>query len=131
MKVLKIDYSYYFYPDGMTNLDSFMEYVNKNLNRFIPLVQLLEDNCVEPFFIDTDKVKCYINLTTVANIIERDVTILSKEEYDKRLADCIAKNCTDCESYIEDKLGDNLKGHRNKLRLDGQCDYKSISINED
>lgn len=131
MKVLKIGYNYYLYPNEFTNLDSFMECINQDTNRFIPLIQLLEDNCVEPYFIETDKVKCYINFKIVEKISESDITILSKVEYDYKLSDCISKTCLDCSNYIEDKVGDNLKGHRNKLRLDGQCDYKCINSYEE
>jgi hypothetical protein len=131
MKVLNIDYNYYLYPDKYSELDSFMEYINQNNNKFVPLMQLLEDNCVEPYFIDTDIAKCYINFTTVEKVRESDVTILCKKEYENRLSECISKFCIDCANYKDDKEGDNLKGHRNKMRLDGQCDYKCANEGEE
>ena len=32
-----------------------------------------------------------------------------------------ARKCKDCVYYEEDLDGDNMKGHREKLTLDGEC----------
>ena len=32
--------------------------------------------------------------------------------------------CRYCANYDEDSIGDNLKGHRDKINLDGECIFK-------
>jgi len=131
MKALLIDYSYYFYPEQTKDLEEFVQYANEQINRFIPMVQLLEDNCVEPYFIEGETSKCYVNLSHAYRIQEVEVTLLPKEEYDKRLAKCVQRTCLDCISYEEDKIGDNLSGHRTKINLDNRCHYRSLQPRED
>ena len=33
----------------------------------------------------------------------------------------VSEKCVDCVHYQEDAEGDNLKGHREKISLDGEC----------
>ncbi len=123
MKVLKIDYGHYLYPEYGSDLDSFMEYVNASY-RFIHLTKLCEDNCVPPYFVEEDTCVEYINFDHVRKISEVEVTILSRKGYDERLTECMAKFCMDCIRYKENEDGDNLEGHRESMSLDGVCHYK-------
>lgn len=124
-RVLKLDHEYYYYPEEAPDLDSFIHYLNETDSKFIRLTQLLEENCVEPFFIDTEVAECYLNISGIAKIQAGSVTILSKAAYDERLAEWIATTCIGCENYTEDQAGDNLAGHRNKLDLNGHCFFRT------
>lgn len=124
VKALKIDHEYYLYPEGYPELHQMGAYLNTTESRFVHLVQLLDDNCVEPYFIESEQTDCYLNVSRMEKLRESEVTILSKEEYDQRLVECIARTCKDCVHYIDDQKGDNLEGHRNKLSLDGNCFFK-------
>ena len=120
MKILKIGTDYYYYPQGISSLTEFIEYGNENFNSFISLVMLNEDNCVYPYFIAEETTEIYLNLSNVISISEIDATIYSKTEYETRLAQVIEKTCITCEHYEYDSK-DNLKGHGEKLCLNGYC----------
>ncbi len=45
MKAIEIEYEYYQYPDGITNLKQFAEYLNNSNLQFIELVRFIDDNC--------------------------------------------------------------------------------------
>ena len=70
MKVLMIDYDYYLFPEDYSNLDEFINYVNENLGKFIPLHMLQVENCVAPYFIKDDITKCYLNFRGIEKIYE-------------------------------------------------------------
>lgn len=123
MKVLKIDYKRYEFPTDFDNINEFIEFINENLNKFIPLNQFDEDNCVFPYLVREDCKKTYVKFSNIDEISEENATLLSRSEYDKKLTECVAKYCSDCVNYTEDSVGDNLKGHKDKLCLDGTCCY--------
>ena len=52
---------------------------------------------------------------------EEEVTVLCRHDYNVRLEQIVKKKCIDCAYYEEDLEGDNLKGHRGKITLDGEC----------
>ena len=58
-------------------------YLNTTESRFVHLVQLLDDNCVEPYFIESEQADCYLNVSRMEKLRESEVTVLSKEEYDQ------------------------------------------------
>lgn len=122
MKVLCFNkYQRYLYPKGITNLDDFAEYINKINQRFIQLVFLSDENCVHPYYIMEDAQITYVNIDQVGQISEEDVSVLPLVEYNRRLCDCINCLCINCANYEDDQIGDNFKGHRDKLCLDGTC----------
>lgn len=64
-----------------------------------------------------------MNIGAIKEFIEMDIKILPREEYDRRLKQAVSKRCLTCESYEEACVGDNLEGHRDKLSLDGCCEF--------
>ena len=50
MKILEIDYDYYYYPDNITCIKDFIDSVNERYNSFIELTQFETENCVFPLF---------------------------------------------------------------------------------
>lgn len=121
MKILEIDYDYYYYPQDIPCIDDFIEYANDHYNSFVKLKHFETENCVFPYFIREATKEVYVNIATMERITEVEVTVLCRLDYDIRLADVIKKRCIDCMHYKEDAEGDNLKGHREKLSLDGEC----------
>lgn len=47
---------------------------------------MLGENCVEPFFIETEQAGCYLNISRLVKIKESEGSILAREDYDKRLS---------------------------------------------
>ena len=121
MKILEIDFNYYYYPQGITCIEDFIAYVNKHYNSFIELTRFETENCVFPYLIKEETKKIYINIANIDSITEQECTVLSRSDYDTSLTKVIKKKCVDCMHYQEDLEGDNLQGHREKLSLDGEC----------
>ena len=121
MKILEIDYNYYYYPQNISCMDDFIKYVNSNYNSFIKLTHLETENCVFPYFIMEETKEVYVNVATMKKIMETEITVLPRHDYDIRLEQVVKKKCIDCVHYKEDAEGDNLKGHREKISLDGEC----------
>ena len=55
MKILEIDYEYYYYPQDISCIDDFITYANENYNSFIKLTRLETENCTFPFLISEEK----------------------------------------------------------------------------
>lgn len=121
MKILEIDYDYYCYPQNISNIEDFIKYANGNYNSFIKLTRFETENCVFPYFIEEDTKEVYVNIATMKNITEEEVTVLCRKEYDARLEAVVKSKCINCANYKEDSEGDNLIGHRGKMSLDGKC----------
>ncbi len=121
MKILEIDYDYYYYPQNISCIDDFIKYANDNYNSFIKLTRFETENCVFPYFIGEETKEVYVNIATMEKITEVEVTVLCRLDYDIRLEQVVKKKCVDCVHYEEDAEGDNLKGHREKISLDGEC----------
>lgn len=121
MKILEIDYNYYYFPNDIFNIEEFIEYVNSNYNKFIKLIGFETENCTFPYFIKEETKEVYLNIANIDKISESEVTLLSRLDYDARLKEIVKKKCVDCVYYEEDSEGDNLKGHRGKISLDGEC----------
>ena len=121
MKILEIDYDYYYYPKGVSCLDDFIVYANEHYNTFIKLTRFETQNCTFPYLISEDIKEVYVNIANMEKIREEDVTVLCRSDYDIRLEQVVKKKCIDCLHYEEDSEEDNLKGHREKLSLDGEC----------
>ena len=125
MKVLEIDFNYCYYPKGISCIEDFIAYANGNYNSFIELTCFDTNNCAPPYFIDGETKTVYINVARINEIRETDVTVLSKLDYDIRLEQVVKAKCVDCEYYEEHSEEDNLKGHREKISLDGECPWYS------
>lgn len=122
MKVLLInECDRYYFPKGVESLEEFIKFLNSHYNEFIPLHMLLCDNCVHPYYIEEDTKLYYVNVSKLSNVTDEEVQILSRVEYEQRLSDLMQNYCVNCVDYQEDMEGDNLKGHRDKLCLDGSC----------
>ena len=120
MKLLEIDYDCYQFPQGITSLSDFAKMLNENYQSFIPLVQYQTENCVFPYFVAEDTKTVYINIAEIEKVSETEATILPRWEYDSRLRKIVKEKCTDCVHYEE---GDNLEGHREKMSLNGECNW--------
>lgn len=123
MRVINIDYERYYYPEEKMSLADFIEVVNKNQNQFIQMKKYNEDNCVFPYLISEEFDFVYLNFSAISKIHEEEAYVLSKKKYDEKLATCVSEKCLDCTNYEEDKDGDNMVGHRDKLCLDGTCRF--------
>ena len=122
MKGIKIDYGdFYEFPEGINSLDAFVSYLNEHYHSFIRLKEYLTDNCREPYFIETEWEWRYLNVAQIGRVAEAEMHLLSKEEYERRLAEVVACKCVNCERYEDDMAGDNLEGHRTMISLDGEC----------
>ena len=121
MKILEIDYDYYYYPQNISCIDDFIKYANNNYNSFVKLTRFETENCTFPYFIREETKEVYVNVATMEKIIETEITVLPRLDYDIRLEQVVKKKCIDCVHYEEDAEGDNLKGHREKISLDGEC----------
>ncbi|MGM9684486.1 MAG: hypothetical protein ACI3XQ_12890 [Eubacteriales bacterium] len=121
MKILEIDYDYYYYPQGFFCIEDFIAYANEYYNTFIKLTRFETENCAFPYFISDETKSVYVNIATMEKISEAEVTVLCRLDYDIRLKQVVEQKCIDCVHYKEDNEGDNLKGHREKISLDGEC----------
>ncbi|MBQ2940064.1 MAG: hypothetical protein IJE00_06810 [Clostridia bacterium] len=111
------------FPKGINNITEFIEFLNENYHSFIELEFLIEEGCVAPFYIEEDlKIeKQYWNPSNIRLVKEAEASILLRWEYEEKLKKVVSEKCVDCVHYQEDAEGDNLKGHREKISLDGEC----------
>ena len=121
MKILAIDFDYYYYPQGIGSLREFIDFATEHYNSFIELTQFQTDNCSYPYFIKEDTRQIFVNVANINMISEYEVTVLSRVEYNARLERIINEKCVDCENYGgECELG-GVKGFGGRLSLDGEC----------
>lgn len=122
MKLLKIDYNYYSYPDGISNIDELLDYISEKINSFIKVTMYRDDECVPPYFVKDDTGATLLNISQISSIEEIEATVLSRQEYDERLHCVVSEKCVDCVNYIDhSQSSDNLEGHRGHISLDGKC----------
>jgi len=118
MKCLRIDYSYYLFPDEFDSVEEFVDYLNSGAPNFIRLSQFIEDNCIYPYFIEEDVQEVFLNIRMAAGIAVEEVTVLPRQEYERRLNECMQTVCKDCVYREEDKYSQEMWM---KLCLDGTC----------
>ncbi len=123
MKAIEIEYEYYQYPDGITNLKQFAEYLNNSNLQFIELVRFIDDNCREPYFISEETEIVYLNISHIKCIRELEITVLPRAEYECRLEKIVEEKCTLCSNYHGGSKDENLEGHRSNINLDGNCPF--------
>lgn len=123
MKALFIDHNYYKFPEGIESVEQFAKHLNKNFNSFIKLTEYRDENCREPYFITEETEEKFMNVSTINFFCERDITILTKAEYDEKLKKLIDQKCIHCVNYEDDKEDDEykLENFRNHLDLNGYC----------
>lgn len=131
MKIIKVDYDeFYAYPDGISNIEAFATYVNEHYHSFVELTCFRMESCVYPYFIKGDTVQLYKNISRIGTFEEVDVTILEREEYDRRLEQVVKQKCIHCVHYEKHAQKDHLEGHREILSLDGECDWFTTADEE-
>lgn len=121
MKILEIDYDYYYYPENIACIKDFVELANTKYNSFMEMTQFETENCIFPYLIKEDTAQVYLNIANVNKIQEVEATVLCRLEYDAKLEQAVKNNCIHCIHYEEDREYDDLEGHRDKLSLDGTC----------
>ena len=62
MKLLEVDYDYYQFPQGITTVKDFVEYITDKYHSFIPMVQYQTENCVFPYLIEEEVREVYLNV---------------------------------------------------------------------
>lgn len=120
MKALKINAQFFYYPPECNNINEFINFLNQNYNSFIPLTQLIEENCVEPYFIKGCTLNVYLNVAQIYRVNEVEITVLTQEEYNQRLKDVVYSKCVHCKSFIDDG-GYDIESHSGNINLDGEC----------
>ena len=125
MKALVIDFgsftSLYLYPNDIDDIEEWTDYLNTCEEQFVKMSVLMSRDNVYPYFTDDNIEEQYVNLAAVTTYQETEIEIMSRDEYDRRLAECVDAICPNCAHYEEDSQGDNLSGHRDEMRLDGVC----------
>ena len=120
MKALCIDdFTYCMLPEGVQDMDSLLEYLNKNYNSFIKMNVWDDSKSVAPYFVEGTLKEQIKNVSSIDNAKIVDIQICSEKEYLERLLDVIKKKCIDCEHFEGDMVVDDST--RQKLSLDGEC----------
>ncbi len=117
-KIVKIDYLYYSYPEGITNIDELADFFNRSTVRFFKMTRLEQEHCVAPYFIEEESTVVYLNPACYHTFEEVEATVLSRKEYEERLREVVRTKCASCVNFVDN---DDLSGHYEKLRLDGFC----------
>lgn len=123
MRILILDGLPCLYPDDIDSVEEFVDYVNENFSSFIPMTELVTDECVPPYFVQEDTRVRYINMSLINSISEAEGVLLPRYDYDERLKELQQQICIHCKNYSKnpDPDADNLDGHRDEMRLDGFC----------
>lgn len=111
------------FPEGISNIEAFIKYLNENYHSFIELEFLIEEGCVAPFYIEEDlkTEKQYWNPSNIRLIKESEVSILRRWEYEEKLKKVISEKCVHCVNYSEDACEQDLKSHIEHIDLNGDC----------
>lgn len=123
MKALYFNGSYYQHPEGVKTIEEFIEHINQKGDKYLPMTRYETENCVHPYYIREEMKIIYINFSQINEIEETEIHVLVKDEYEIKLAKCVEDVCRYCANYEEDSSG-NMKGHRDKINLDGECFFK-------
>lgn len=115
----------YALPAGVSDIDDMLDFVNENINRYVKLFKIGCHDCIYPFLIEefVEYTPVCINFANFNGFETTEAYVLTKEEYDERLAQLIDENCHDCINYED---GDDIDSHRNHMCLNGFCpEYRS------
>jgi hypothetical protein len=122
MKAIVINnHMYCTYPQGINTIEQFIEYLDNHYHSFIKLTRFTEEGCRAPYFIENNLDTMYLNVSMIHHVHEETITVLNKEEYDKRLNEVVTRKCVNCANYSEVGCEDSLDGYRENINLDGEC----------
>ena len=123
-KVARINgINYCKFPEGICDIESFVELLNKNYNSYIKLEFYEEEECVAPYFIE-DNLKTeteYWNAASIRNVKEGEITLLTDWEYEERFDEVFRSKCMRCIHYIDGVCEQNEKSIKEQIDLDGEC----------
>ena len=119
MKILQLDNNYFRFPEGIKNVEEFVEFVNNSSQKFIKMTMLGEEHSVAPYFIEEDQKTVYVNPLQVTIIEEINGNVMLRIEYERRLREVIKEKCVTCDHFKGNP--DDLDGHYERLCLDGRC----------
>ena len=127
MKKLKValinNVQYCKFPDGISNMKAFANFLNENYHSFVELEFLMEEGCVAPFYIEEDlqtEIQ-YWNPSSIRLVKEAEVSILPRLEYEERLKKVISEKCIHCANYSEDTCEQDFRSHIEHIDLNGEC----------
>ena len=124
MKALCLeDFKYCMLPDGVEDVDSLQEYLNKSYNSFVKLKVWDDSKSVAPHFIKGAIKEELSNISTISTAKIEDIYVHTEEEYVEKLLEVMKKKCIDCEHFCGDMIVDD--NSREKLSLDGECIFYS------
>ena len=129
MRVLYIDGDYYYYPNGISDLDTLSDFLNKNYSSFIKLTRLDSDHTVPPFFIDEFKSQVILNVSSCSTVEEVTVTIMSRDDYSTSLKNAVDEVCMACDSFNPEKRTCDCGEIQENMCLNGKCD--AFCLDED
>lgn len=111
------------FPQGINNINEFIEFLNTNYHSFVELEFLCEEGCVAPFYIEENfkTEKQYWNPSHIRTVKECEVTILKRYEYKNRLEKVINEKCIHCVHYLDDMCDEDLNSFIDKIDLNGDC----------
>ncbi len=115
--------NYCLFPAGVTSIEEFIAFMNKNYHSFVELEFLLQEGCVGPFFIDEEleTKKEYWNPLSIPYIREETAYLLNRTEYEERLKKVIAEKCVHCMHYSEEYCLTDHRSHIESIDLNGEC----------
>ncbi|MBE5759600.1 MAG: hypothetical protein E7332_06180 [Clostridiales bacterium] len=111
---------YYLYPKKYPDYNSFLVYLAEN--KAVNVTELRFHKCLPPYFAEDGMTKTDIFIENENDIIDRDVFLLSRAEYDERLREKVCAICPGCLRYGGD--AEDLTGHHEEMTLDGKCFFR-------
>jgi hypothetical protein len=131
MKALLIDGEYYSYPKEVKNFAELKSFIDKNYNSYVVLKKLSSDNTVPPFFIDEYSCDVYVNIANCQCIEEKEVTVMSKNDYKTSLNNAIDEICFACDSFNMETRTCDCGDIQNNLCLNGNCEVFTLADEDD
>lgn len=109
------------FPNGITNIRDFIDYINRNYNSFIKLEIFVAKDCVAPYFTLESTETQYWNPAHMRVIQESEVHILTENEYLDKLYTVVSQKCEHCVHYSKDACEMDYTSFRGHINLDGEC----------
>lgn len=127
MKALYIDCEYYYYPEGVKDFTQLKSFIDKNYNSYVLLNKLSSDITVPPFFVNEYSTSVYVNLANCQTIEEKEITVMSKEDYTTSLNNAVDEICTSCDSFIRENRTCDCGDIQTNLCLNGVCEMFTLA----
>ena len=111
------------FPEGITCITEFVEFLNENYHSFVELECLIEEGSVAPFFVEEDlKIeKLYWNPSNIRFVKAGVAFVLARHEYEARLQNVILEKCVHCINYAADFCEQDNKPFIEHIALNGEC----------